>query len=136
MFACRIWSVYDKLLTKQTKPGRTKIVPMKHYNSREKVFFRIFKDNKSFWEAGMIERRVWNMMSIVKGPQFTHKRHLNQLRLISNEADSNPLEETVIDVIYDTFNIPTLLVAPEICRSNGKRKTTDLIIVNPKHRRY
>ena len=54
-------------------------------------------------------------MYIVKGPQFTHKRHLNQLRRrISNEADSGPSEETVMDVIYNTFNIPTPLAAPEI----------------------
>ena len=76
-------------------------------------------------------------MYIVKGPQFMHKRHLNQLRrCISNEADSGPLEETVMDVIYDTFNIPTPLVAPEICHSKRKRKAMDLIIVNPKCRRY
>ena len=48
MFACRIRSVYDKLLPKQTKPGRTNIVPTKHYNPGEKVFIRIFKDNKFF----------------------------------------------------------------------------------------
>ena len=33
MFARRIWSIYDKLLMKQTKPGRTCIVPPKRYNS-------------------------------------------------------------------------------------------------------
>ena len=47
MFARRIRSVYDKLLPKQTKPGRTSIVPPKRYNPGEKVFFRIFED-KSF----------------------------------------------------------------------------------------
>ena len=47
------------------------------------------------------------MMYIVKGPQFMHKRHLSQLRRrISNEANSGPSEETVMYVIYDTFNIP------------------------------
>ena len=65
MFACRIWSVYDRLLPKQMKPGRTTIIPTKCYNPGE-VFFRIFKDNKSFWEVGMIDRRVGNMMYIVK----------------------------------------------------------------------
>ena len=49
------------------------------------------------------------MIYIVKGPQFTHKRHLNQLRgRISNEADSGPSEETVMDVIYDTFKFQPL----------------------------
>ena len=69
------------------------------------------------------------MMYIVKGPQFTYKRHLNQLRRhISNEADRGPLGETVMDVIYDTFNIPTPLAIPETLRSKRKRKATDLII--------
>ena len=44
-----------------------------------------------------------------------HKRHLNQLTgRISNEADSSPSEETVMDFIYDTLNISTPLAAPEI----------------------
>ena len=107
LFARRIRSVYDKLLPKQTKPGRTSIVTTKRYKHGEKGFFRNFKDNKSFWEAGTIERRVGNIMSIVKGPQFGHKTYLNQLRRhISNKADSDSSEETVMDVIYDTFNIP------------------------------
>ena len=137
MFARRIRNVYDKILPKQTKPGRTNIISTKHYNLGEKVFFRIFKDNRSFLDAGTVERRVGDMMYILKGPQFPHRKYPNPLmRRISNEADSGPLEETVIDVIYDTFNIPTSLAAPEISRSKRKRKATDLIIVNPKRRRY
>ena len=70
---------------------------------------QIFKDNESFGAAGAIEGgRGGNMIFIVKRSQFMHKRHLNQfMRNISNEADSGPLEETVVDVIYDSFNIPT-----------------------------
>ena len=75
------------------------------------------------------------MMYTVKGPQFTHKRHLEQLRRrISNEADSGPSEETMMDVIYNTYNIPIPLVAPEILCSKRKRKAMDLIIVNPKQK--
>ena len=63
-----------------------------------------------------------------------HKRHLNQLRRrILNDADSGPSTETVMDVIYDTFNIPTPLSTPEIRRSKRKRKETDLIIVKIKY---
>ena len=127
MFARRIQSVNDKLLPKQTKLGRTNIVPTKRYNPGEKVFFIIFKDNKSFGEADTIEGKVGNKMYIVKGPHYTHKRHLNQLRRrISKEADSGPLEETMMDVIYDTFSIPTPLTAPEICCSKRNKKATDL----------
>ena len=119
------------------KPGRINIVPTERYNPGEKVFFRIFRNNKSFWKVGTIKRRVENMIYIVKGPQFTHKRHLNQLRrCILNEVDSSPSEETLIDVIYDAFNILTPLAALEIRHSKRKRKATNLIIVNLKCRRY
>ena len=62
---------------------------------------------------GMIKKRVENIIYIIKGPQFTHKRHLNQLRKhLTDEADSGPPEETIMDVIYDTFDIPTPIAAP------------------------
>ena len=137
MFARRIWSVYDKLLPKQTKSGWTCIVPPKRYNSGDKVFFKIFKVDKCFWEMGTIKKRVGNIIYIIKGPQFTDKKYLNQHRkCLTDEADSGPPEETVMDVIYDTFNILTSLVAPEMRHSKRKRKATDLIVVNPKHIRY
>ena len=59
MFAHQIRSVYDKLLLKQMKPGRTCTVPPKQYNPGDKVFFRIFKNNKSFWEMRTIEKKSW-----------------------------------------------------------------------------
>ena len=80
-----------RLQQKQTKPWRTCIVPPKRYNSWDKVFFRIFKDIISFWEMGTIEKRVGNMIYISKGPQFTHIRHLNQLRKRqTDEVESEP----------------------------------------------
>ena len=36
----KIRFVYDKMLPKQTKPGRTNIVPTKRYNPGEKVFLK------------------------------------------------------------------------------------------------
>ena len=59
MFACRIRSGYDKLLLKQTKPGRTCIVPPKWYNprdslfqnlQRQQVFLKDGNDRKKSWE--------------------------------------------------------------------------------------
>ena len=48
---------------------------------------------------GTIEKRVGNIY-IIKGPPFTHKRHLNQIRKhLIGEADSKPPKETVMDVI-------------------------------------
>ena len=93
------------------------------YNPGDKVIFRIFKDNKSFWKMVTIKKRVGNMIHIIKGPQFTHKSHLNQLRkCLTDEADRRPPEETVIDIIHDTFDIPTSLAVPEMCCSKRKRK--------------
>ena len=38
MFVYKIWSIFDKLLMKQMKPGRTCIVPPKRYNSGDSLF--------------------------------------------------------------------------------------------------
>ena len=86
----------------------------------------MLKDNKSFWEAGTIEKRIGNVIYIVKGQQFTHKRHLNQIRKrSSNVPDSSPTEDVAMNVIYDTFDIPTPLVIPEVRRSKRKRKAAE-----------
>ena len=49
-----------------------------------------------------------------------------------DETDCRPPEEIVMDVIYDTFDIPTTQAAHEKRHSRRKRKATDLIAVNPK----
>ena len=57
---------------------------------------------------GIIEKKVGNMIYVIKGPQFTHKRHLKQIRKrLSDDADGGPSEEKeVMNVIYNTFDIP------------------------------
>ena len=128
MFACKIRSVFSKQLPKQTKLAWTSTVPKKCYQPGEKVCFQIFHDNKSFWEMDTIEKRVGNMIYIIRGPQFTHKTHLNQIRKrLFDDADIGPPEEKeVMDVIYDTFDMQILQVAPEQCRLKRKRKMTRL----------
>ena len=70
----------------------------------------------------MFACQIWSVYSKLLPKQFTHKRHLNQLRKrLTDEVDSKPPKETVMDVIYDTFNIPTPLVAAEILREKGKQ---------------
>lgn len=115
MFARKVRSVFDKLLTKQTKQGPTSIVPRKKYSPREKVFFKMFKNNTSFWEPGTIEKRIRNMVYIIQGPRFSHKRHLNQIRKrLLDDCNSTPQEEVVMDTIYDTFDIQIPQAAPEL----------------------
>ena len=65
---------------------------------------------------GTIEKKVGNTMYIIRGPQFTHKRHLNQIwKHLSDDADGAPSEEKeVVDVIYDTFDLPI----PQATRNN------------------
>ena len=63
------------------------------------------------------------MITIIKGPEFTPKKHLNQLRKrLTDEAESEPPEETVMDIIYDTFDIPIPLEDPKMRRSKRKKK--------------
>ena len=97
----------------------------------------MFKDNKSFWEVCTIEKRVGNVIYIIKRPQFTHKHHLNQIsKHSSNVPDSGPAEDMAMDIIYDKFDIPTPLVILGVRCSKRKRKAMDLLVVNPKWRRY
>ena len=86
---------------------------------------------------GTNEKRVGNMIYMIKGPQFTHKRHLNQIRKRpSDYADNGPPEEReVMDVIYDTFHLPIPQAAPERRRLKRKRKMTDFIVVNQREKR-
>ena len=98
----------------------------------------MFKNNKSFWELGKIEKRIGNMVYIIQGPKFSHKRHLNQLRkrLSDNTDSASQEEEEIIDTIYDTFDIEIPQAAPEPRQSKRKRKLTDLIVIDPKRKRY
>ena len=78
---------------------------------------------------GTIEKRVGNMINIIKSLQFTHKRHLDQIRKrLLDDADCGPPEEKeVIDVIYDTFDMPIRQATPEQHRLKRKRKMKDLL---------
>ena len=80
MFAGKIRSAFVKLRLKQTKPERTNTVPHKILTTLGEGFFRIFHDDKFFWEMGTIEKIVGNMIYVIKGSQFAHKRHLNEPR--------------------------------------------------------
>ena len=138
MFARKVRSVFEKLLPKQTKTKRNHFMAKKNYVPGEKVYFKMFKQNKTFWELGTIRQRVGNMVYIVEGPTFTHKRHLNQLRKRwSDDPDINPPEvEETMDIIYDMFDLPSPQPTPQTRRSSRKRKTTELIDVNPKRKKY
>ena len=124
MFARKIRFVIDKLSPNKQNSDEQTLCPKNATNPERKFFFQIFRDNKSFWEMGTIEKRVGNMIYTIKVLQFTHKRILNQIRKrLSGDADSGPPEEKeVMDVIYDTFDMSILQVAPDQRRLRGKGK--------------
>ena len=137
MFARKVRSVFEKLLPRQIKHSKKQTVS-KYYVPGEKNYFKIFKANKTFWELGTIKKRIGNMVYIIDGPKFSHKRHLNQLRKRWSDdinCDSPEREETM-DVIFDTFELPSPQPAPERRQSYRKRKKTELININPKRRKY
>ena len=98
----------------------------------------MFPDSKYFWEVGTIKKKVGNMINIIKGPQFTHTKHLNQIRKhLSNDTDSGlPEENEESDIMYDTFDMLIPQTAPVQRRLKRKMKMTDFIVVNPKRKRY
>ena len=136
MFARKIKSVFDKLLPTQVKPPRSTSLPTKHYNPGDKVYFKEYKNNKSFWEPGEILHRIGRMVYIIQGQKNAHKRHLNQIRKCHNDPVKTPNQEDVIDILYDTFDLDTPQAAPQRRRSARKRKSPELIELNPKRKKY
>ena len=73
MFARLIRSVYDKLFPKQTKPATASIVPTKNTTQERKFTVKCSRTTNLFGKV----------ICIIKRPQFTHKHHLNQVRIRS-----------------------------------------------------
>ena len=138
MFARKIRPVFEKLLPKQASLGRTTTVPIKRYNPGDKVFFKAYSNNTSFWELGKIDKRIGNTTYIILGPTATHKRHLNQIRRrrLDDPGCTPQDEEEAIETLYDTFDIEPPQAAIEQRRSGRKRKFTELLTIDPQKRRY
>ena len=71
MFSRKIRSVFEKLLPKQTLQNRTSTVPLKRFNLGDKVYFKHFRNNISFWELGTITQRIGNVTYIIQGPKLS-----------------------------------------------------------------
>ena len=119
MFARKIRPVFEKLLPKQASLGRTTTVPTKRYNPGDKVFFKAYSNNTSFWELGTIDERVVNTTYIILGPTAIHKRHLNQIRRRRlDDPGRTPQDE---EEAIETFDIEPPQAAIEQRRSGRKR---------------
>lgn len=140
MFGRKIRSVFDKLIPVQTKPIRSSPAPKKKYAIGEKVFFKAYKNNLSYWEPGIIEKKCGSVIYQVQGPKFVHKRHINQLRprkTDDTEVEPQQLEQPEpIDTVYDLFDLEPPQPAPDNRRSGRKRKIHQPFLINPKKKKY
>ena len=106
MFARKIRSVFDKLLPKQNKLRKTISAPKKRFNPGEKIYFKKYQNNTSSWERGIIKKRIGDIVYIVEGPKYKHKRHQNQLQKRRlNDSNDVPQTEEPIDTIFDMFDL-------------------------------
>ena len=78
-----------------------------------------------------------NMIYMVQGPKFIHKRYVNQIRKrYESVVDKDSIEDDTMDVIFDTFEVPIPQSVPELRRPKRKRKFTEPLEINPKRKRY
>ena len=137
MFTRKIRYVFDKLLPKQNELRKTTLEPKKRFNPGEKNYFKEYQNNTSCSERGIIKKRIDDMVYIVEGPIYTHKRHQNQLQK-HRWNDSNDVSQTEepIDTICDMFHLNHPQPTPEIRWSGIKRKFTDPLMIDPKRKKY
>ena len=80
MFARKILSVFDRLLPSTTKKIEKENFATKFYKPVDEVFFRNYRGGKSFWEDGIITKRLGRVIYMSKGRRFKYKKRLNQFK--------------------------------------------------------
>lgn len=78
IFAWKIKSVFDKLLTEKNKVWHSKKLSIQSFKAAD--FFMIYKAGKEFWEVGEIVNRIGSIMYMVHGGNCRHKWYLDQLK--------------------------------------------------------
>ena len=132
MFARKINSVFDELISRQANFKKTVSLRKKHFFLGDKVLFKAYKNNITFWKVDTIKRRIGEQFYIVQGPKNTHKRHMSQPRKCRlNESEESPQNtcEEPINAIFDHFDLDTTQVSPEARRSERKRKFPQPLVV-------
>ena len=114
MFAWKIRSVFDKILPSTTKTTVTREnFSTMFYKPGDKILFLNYRTGKSFWEKGIIMKRIGHMLHSVRSSKFDCRRHINQLRPQHTDdykqAEDNELP---LVVLYDVFNVPLLITQP------------------------
>ena len=102
-----------------------------------KNYFKKYQNNTSCWERGIIKKRIGDMVYIVEGPKYTHKRYQNQLQKRRlHDTNDIPQTEESIDTFFDMFDLDPPQSTSEIRRSGRKRKFTDTLWSTEKERKY
>ena len=114
MFARKIRSIFDRILPNTNKTTATRENPStRFYKPGDKILFLNYRTGKSFWEEGIIMKRIGHMLYSVRSSKFDCRRHINQLRPRHTDdykqAEDNELP---LEVLYDSFNVPLPITQP------------------------
>ena len=74
MFARKVRSIFDRILPRPKKKIPKKVnFTTKNYKPGDKVFFRNYRNGKSYWEDGIVTKKIGTVIYIIKGKRFDHK---------------------------------------------------------------
>lgn len=108
---------------------------MKFFNTGDKMYFKIYRIRKQDWEQNNITGHLVNVMYMVKGPKYEHKRHFNQLK--KRDTKNQGRQDEPMDIWYDIFEVPEpQMKAEPTCMFNRKRKHTEMMEITTKRKRY
>ena len=114
MFARKIRSVFDRILQNTNKTIATREnLSTRFYKPGDKILFLNYRTGKSFWEEGIIMKRIGHVLYSVRSSKFDCRRHINQLRPRHTD-DYKQVEdnELTLEVLYDSFNVPLPITQP------------------------
>ena len=92
-----------QFLPNQSNPGHTNKVTRKRFKIGDKVFFCMFQSNKSYWETGTVDKKIGNMIYIIKGSRFTHKKAPKLLVIIYHFPHNELVQLPYIAVATNTW---------------------------------
>ena len=71
MFVRKIRSIFDKLIPSKKGNKKKKInISNKTYSPGEEIYFLNYHLGKATWLEGIIEKRIGNLMYIIKHPRW------------------------------------------------------------------
>ena len=110
MFARKVQSVLDRLIPQQAKFK-------KYFYPGDKVHFKAYKNNITFWEVGTIKQRIGELVYIVQGPE-------KQPQTTYEPAQEMPLEWNwgITTKYLRRVDLDTPEVFPEVQRSGRKKE--------------